>query len=138
VTIDLDSVRDFGPLRIVDVAESCRLAVVDLRVSRVPLTETLAERLWELLASMRAFEAAESLDDPERVVPWLYRIVRNTLIDEARAAATRQRRLYVTDLVPEIAEPVKEISCRCSVALVRELTPSYATILTLVDLGECW
>jgi predicted nucleic acid-binding protein len=42
----------------VELAESCRLALADLRLSRYPLTEEMAERVWELRNGLSAYDAA--------------------------------------------------------------------------------
>ncbi len=84
-------------------------------------------------AAMRAIERAESLDDPERVVAWLYRIHRNLVIDTWRRGAATTDRIESTAHVPERAEPPITESCDCSVAQSRRLRPAYATILQLVD-----
>lgn len=89
------------------------------------------------IASMRAIERAELLDDPDRVLAWLYRIVRNVIVDEARATASRARRTETFAALPETADRFPDDEpCRCSATLARELPPRYATVLTLVDLGE--
>ncbi|MEM1334863.1 MAG: sigma factor, partial [Actinomycetota bacterium] len=43
------------------------------------------------LAALRAMERADALDDPGRVVAWLYRIHRNLIIDTYRQRAREQR-----------------------------------------------
>src|SRR5262245_30554214 len=48
-------------------------------------------------AMLRAWRARDSLADPARVKPWLYRIATNACLDEL---ATRSRRALASDLVP--------------------------------------
>ncbi len=42
----------------VEFAESCRLTLTELRVSRFSLTETMAERVWEMRHGLSAYDAA--------------------------------------------------------------------------------
>lgn len=42
-------------------------------------------------AAIRAFEKAESLQDPARLLPWLYRLHRNIVTDTMRKLASQQR-----------------------------------------------
>lgn len=87
------------------------------------------------VAALRAIEKADALRDPARVLPWLYRIHGNTVIDAGRKRASA-RRLIETATVE--AEPVVVESvptCGCSVAQARQLSANYASILNLVDIG---
>ena len=87
------------------------------------------------LAALRAIEKATNLRDPARVLPWLYRVHANIVIDAGRKAAS-QRRLLVA--IASEAEPVAEKAdpvCGCSVMLARQLSANYAAILDLVDIG---
>ena len=52
-------------------------------------------------AALRAIEHAESLDDPERVVAWLFRLHRNVIIDAARRKATERRVIDTNADLPE-------------------------------------
>lgn len=87
------------------------------------------------IAAMRAVEKAGALRDPGRVLPWLYRIHANAIADAARKRA-RDRRLI--DAMAAEVEPVEAEAvpvCDCSIAQVRQLSPSHASILDLVDIG---
>ena len=85
------------------------------------------------LAALRAMERADALDDPGRVVAWLYRIHRNLIIDTYRQRAREQRYVEAVDEVPDGAAAPAVAPCDCSVAQAKRLTPSYADILSLVD-----
>ncbi|MEM8708771.1 MAG: sigma-70 family RNA polymerase sigma factor, partial [Actinomycetota bacterium] len=84
------------------------------------------------VAALRAIERADTLDDPERVDAWLYRIHRNLIIDRYRAVDTERRHLDDGE-PPETAAAALDESCACSVSQARRLPDSYASILTLVD-----
>lgn len=85
------------------------------------------------LAALRAVERADSLEDPSRVVAWLYRIHRNLIIDVSRKRASERRYVDAVADVPEQAVTAADDSCECSVVQARRLRPTYASILSLVD-----
>ena len=89
-------------------------------------------------AAIRAFEKAESLQDPARVLPWLYRLHRNIVTDEMRKQASRQRLVDDAARVLEVpAQQDTQDPCRCSVSQARRVEPpAYASILMLVDVGD--
>lgn len=100
--------------------------------ARVPLTEV--EDVLQV-AAMRAIEGAGSLKDPARVLPWLYRVHRNTVTDETRKRASRQRLLVADELVPDVPRAEAEVMCGCSISQARGINPSYASVLAIVDMG---
>lgn len=96
------------------------------------------------LAAMRAVERATSLEDPERVVAWLYRIHRNVIADVRRKRESRQRVLdsaaldrAASALPATSMTPAPSASaCACSLAQAKGMNASYAEILELVDMGD--
>ncbi len=117
---------------IADALEAHRGELKAFVRARVPLAE--AEDILQL-AAMRAVERAEQLDDPDRVLPWLYRLHRNIMTDAARARASRARVVDPAADAPEIATAEADASCVCSIRQAERLRPPYASILALVDLG---
>ena len=85
------------------------------------------------LAALRAVERADSLEDPDRVVAWLYRIHRNLIIDVARKRARERRHVAAVAELPEQPDAPVADPCGCSVAQAKRLLPAYASILSLVD-----
>ena len=85
------------------------------------------------IAALRAIERAESLEDPARVLPWLYRVHRNVATDESRKRARRQRWLAHDASVPELPASETTSLCDCSVTQALSMRPSYAHVLNLVD-----
>ena len=85
-------------------------------------------------AAVRAVERAASLNDPDRVLPWLYRVHRNVIADTLRNRASRERTLNEIDAAPEV-DALEEL-CGCSLVQARRLQPSYAAVLALVDAGD--
>jgi RNA polymerase sigma-70 factor, ECF subfamily len=82
---------------------------------------------------LRATEGAALLDRPESVRAWLYRITRNAVVDARRSDASRARHVTFVADPPEAEEPVAEETCQCILALARDLRPSHAAVLTMVD-----
>lgn len=88
-------------------------------------------------AALRAIEGADSLQDPEKVLPWLYRIHRNIIVDGARSNASHQRmldKIEHLETAPPLEVPVE--TCACSRHLAKTLPSNYSKILELVDLGD--
>lgn len=87
-------------------------------------------------AAMRAVERSGSLNDPTRVLAWLYRVHRNVIADTLRKRGSSERMLD-RDAVPaaEAAGPAGA-SCDCSLAQAQRLSPAYAAVLALVDSGD--
>lgn len=107
--------------------------------ARAPLSQT--EDILQS-AALRAIERADSLKDPSKVLPWLYQIHRNVIVDQFRAQASRERMLARAQALeptssattsPRGEEPE---TCACSTHLARKLPENYASILKLVDLGD--
>ncbi len=88
------------------------------------------------MAALRALERAGSLQEPARVLPWLYRIHRNIMTDTLRERARHERVLERTR-PPDMAT-IEEVEdpCDCILALARRLSPTYASMLSLVDAGD--
>lgn len=114
-----------------------------LRANRSQLKRFVASRAPDVdvddilqVAAMRAVVNAHALDDPERVVPWLFQIHRNVAIDFARDMAREQRRRAVLAAEPVLLETEEETSiCACSVEQAGRLNARYASILKLVDMS---
>jgi RNA polymerase sigma-70 factor (ECF subfamily) len=76
------------------------------------------------------------LNEPERVLPWLYRLHRHAIADALRNRAGRERLVDSNTAAPDV--PAREPSdvCRCGLAQAKRLNPAYAEVLTLVDAGD--
>jgi len=88
-------------------------------------------------AASRALERAESLRDPERARPWLFRLHRNVIVDTLRKRASVERLVDPGTALPDVAdERAEPASCACSLAQAKRIKPAYAAVLTLVDVGH--
>ncbi|MEM7120615.1 MAG: sigma-70 family RNA polymerase sigma factor [Pseudomonadota bacterium] len=85
-------------------------------------------------AALRSVEKAATLRDPERVLPWLYRIHANAANDALRRLAADRRLLEAVEREVDPIEVPAEPVCGCSVAQTRQLSANYASILELVDI----
>lgn len=92
-------------------------------------------------AFVRALEKGGDLRDGESAVAWVYRLLRNALIDRHRAEAARGR--AVESKAKESADgdvddtELRGEVCRCVMGLLPTLKPEYAELLRRVDLeGE--
>ncbi|MEM7173612.1 MAG: RNA polymerase sigma factor [Pseudomonadota bacterium] len=87
------------------------------------------------VAAMRAVEKADTLREPTRVLPWLYRLHANVVIDAGRKRAREQRLMEAMANDAELVAVDTTSACACSIAQARNLSPNYAAILDLVDIG---
>lgn len=115
------------------VAETLRLHRAEFEAfvrARVPAQEV--DDVLQI-AALRAIENAESLDDTNRVIAWIYRIHRNLIIDTYRKQTAERRHVDDDAGVPEVVATVADDPCHCSVIQARRLPSPYASILGLVD-----
>ncbi len=86
-------------------------------------------------AVVRALERAGGLRDEERATAWLYRLLRNALVDHLR----RQSAGVPSEADVDLAAPDVELEskvCACVAGLVDTLKPEYAEALRAVDLED--
>lgn len=81
-------------------------------------------------AALRAWTHQTQLRDPRRARAWLFRIVRNVLVEELRRL-TPAIEAAQDDVTAEAAEV-----CRCALALAKSLKPEYSAILERVIVDE--
>ncbi|HBP18946.1 MAG TPA: RNA polymerase subunit sigma-70 [Planctomycetes bacterium] len=88
---------------------------------------------------VKALSKVDQLEDEDRLLPWLYRILRRTIIDTHRAKGVERER--IARIEAELSddgweEPaLREEVCGCYRALLPTLKPEYAEVLE-ADLGE--
>lgn len=116
-----------------------RRAFKSFLVSRVG-NEADAEDLLQT-GLIKALQGAAALKDGEKSVAWFYQILRNAIIDHARARGAARRRDEAwaaerTALATSDREAEREI-CRCFESLLPSLKPAHAELLRRVELqGE--
>ena len=87
---------------------------------------------------LRAIQAAPSLRQKDRLVPWFYSVLHNAIIDAYRRrgiASQRQVPLEGVDLADEAQED-EALVCACFEPLVATLRPEYAELIRAVELGS--
>jgi RNA polymerase sigma factor (sigma-70 family) len=87
---------------------------------------------------LKALRAAPDLEDDERLVPWLFQIVRNAMTDHFRRGA-RESEIRATDSEDEMSPGEEEhrMTCACLRPLLETLTPGYGEVIEAIDLeGE--
>ena len=124
---------------VVEALAQHRAALAGFVRARVPAADV--EDVLQV-AAMKAVEAHHTLDDPSRVLPWLYRIHRNVVSDATRKRrslerlAERAERETTHDAAIVWPNHGRDELCRCSVVQTQFVAEAYAEILRLVDLGE--
>lgn len=118
------------------VAETLRTSARALRAfvaARVPAAEV--DDVVQV-AAVRAVERSGSLKVPERVLPWLYRVHRNVIVDAVRQRGSHERLLDNVSNAQEPTQPVDRDACSCSLAQMQSLRPAYSAVLELVDVQD--
>jgi RNA polymerase sigma-70 factor (ECF subfamily) len=92
---------------------------------------------------LRALQRGDRLRRGERVVPWFYRILRNSVADHFRRGAADQRKIERLGreldgaTTETVAREWDRAVCACFEGLLPSLNPRYAEILRRIDLrGE--
>src|SRR5262245_41600436 len=98
----------------------------------------LAEEVLQA-AFARQLERTEPLSDAEGAIAWMFRVLRNAVIDhhrhsgaEARALEGHRREMEGASFELELKDQV----CACFKALLPTLKPEYSEVLSRVDLDE--
>ena len=87
-------------------------------------------------AALRAIERSATLRDPDRALPWLYRIHRNTIVDLWRQRSNEEPLGELEEAPDAPASDAADPACDCSVVQAKQLRPAYASILALIDTGD--
>ena len=101
--------------------------------SRLADKDLAADAVQE--AVTKAVKASANLREEDKLLPWLYTILRNTIADLTK----KQAREIATDHVPETAAAVSEESdqvCECFKPLIGTLPSDYGQVIQAVDLDE--
>lgn len=102
---------------------------------RVDSDATAEEIVQSALA--RAVEA--EIREEESAVAWMYRTLRNAIVDLHRRRAVKNEaleRLLVEPLAEEPLPDERARTCQCVKALAHSLKPEYASMLAEVDVAE--
>lgn len=88
-------------------------------------------------AFVRSIDRVGELRDPEAIVPWFYRVLRNAVTDAHRRRATASKALG--ELAAELAIQAPDTEthgavCQCVKELTATLKPEYAEALTRIEI----
>jgi RNA polymerase sigma factor (sigma-70 family) len=105
------------------------------RVSSPEIAEDILQN-----AFVKSIEKGGEIRDAESIVPWFYRVLRNSVVDYYRQTGRNQQELkgVLADLetyASATPEPRNEI-CQCINPLLENLKPEYRVALTTIDLGD--
>lgn len=105
---------------------------VEKRVRDRALAEDLVQAAYA-----QAIEKQSTLRDEHAVVAWLYRALRNAIVDRSRRRGAEQRALdaFAAELDERIdtAEASPTSVCRCVLRVAEGLKPEYAEALSAID-----
>lgn len=109
------------------------LAFVRKKISDPELAEDVLQD-----SLLKAIRSAPELQDKERIIPWLYRIVNNAIIDTYRHQEVETRYLEIYGPREElVVEPEEEATlCACFRALLPSLPADYGEIIETLELNE--
>lgn len=87
---------------------------------------------------LKALEAVPTLRDDDKVLPWLYRILNNTITDlyRRRGVEAKYRPVLVQELETTLEPEDYAEVCRCFEAVLPTLNPAYAALIESLELGE--
>jgi len=105
------------------------------RISSADAAEDLLQS-----AFIKSIEKGGELRDSESIVPWFYRVLRNSVVDYYRQSGRNEEELsgILADFEAHSkAAPDRENEiCQCVNPLLENLKPEYRDALTTIDLGD--
>lgn len=104
------------------------LAFVERRVRDRALAEEILQD-----AFVRGLEKSDEIR--ESALGWMYRMLRNAIVDRARRAAVQQQRLeaLAAEMETQSDTELEEVACKCVATLAQALKPEYADALQRID-----
>lgn len=83
---------------------------------------------------LKALRSAPELRDEEKLLPWFYRIINNSITDLFRRRQTARK--YQMESVAESFSPEEErVLCECFKEIIPTLKPEYAGLLEELELN---
>jgi RNA polymerase sigma-70 factor (ECF subfamily) len=96
--------------------------------------EEQAEEILQL-SLLKALTAIQQLEDEEKALSWIYRIIRNSISDYYRTKHSEVEFPENLDLEP-ISEDESNQLCKCIDAILDSIKSDYAEVIRRVDLNE--
>lgn len=87
---------------------------------------------------LKALRGGASLRDEDRLLPWFYRILNNTITDLHRARQREQKYLnqYASEAKLSLTPEEEAAICTCMRPLLSTLKPAYAEVIQALDFEE--
>ena len=108
------------------------LNFVRSRVSSFDVADDILQK-----ASLKVVSRGAEVHDGERAEAWIYRILRNEILDHHRRLAVQQKR--TAELTPEIAATPTSGEgnlCRCALDEMSNLQPNYSQALRSIEMQD--
>lgn len=87
---------------------------------------------------LRSVQAAASLRDEQRLIPWFYRVLQNAIVDTYRRRGVERKHVVTAadDQEPTLEPAAEAELCGCFEALIPRLKPEYAELIQTLELGR--
>jgi RNA polymerase sigma-70 factor (ECF subfamily) len=111
------------------------LSFLRKRISSAEVAEDILQN-----AFVKSIQKGGEIRDAESIIPWFYRVLRNSVVDHYRQTGRNQQELsgILADLeayASAAPDPQNEV-CQCVNPLLENLKPEYREALTTIDLGD--
>lgn len=89
-------------------------------------------------ASLKVIARGATLRDASRAEAWIYRILRNEILDHYRRSAVRERRTAELDpdIASELPAQVSARTCPCALEEMSALQPGYSEALRTMEMED--
>ena len=102
--------------------------------SRVADKDLAADAVQEAIT--KAVKASASLKDEDKLLPWLYTILRNTIADLTKKQGREIATADFPDMLPAPDTEERDKVCGCFKPLIATLPSDYGEVIRSVDLDE--
>ena len=102
--------------------------------SRVADKDLAADAVQEAIT--KAVKASASLKDEDKLLPWLYTILRNTIADLTKKQGREIATADFPDMLPAPDTEERDKVCGCFKPLIATLPSDYGKVIRSVDLDE--
>ena len=102
--------------------------------SRVADQDLAADAVQEAIT--KAVKASASLKDEDKLLPWLYTILRNTIADLTKKQGREIATADFPDMLPAPDTEERDKVCGCFKPLIATLPSDYGEVIRSVDLDE--
>jgi RNA polymerase sigma factor (sigma-70 family) len=123
--------------KVLETLISNRTRFLNFLAMRLPHRAVAEDLLQQSL--LKALQKQDTVESKDGIVPWFYSVLRNAVTDYYRAQASDERKNegYARERqsIHALDDQFKDELCECFRELLTTLKPSYANVLTEIDLG---